>query len=147
MRVIAKKPMAIARLKGQQNTADLVGTVRFYQLSGGVLVEAEVVGLPPNASGFYGFHVHGGGNCGGTDFATTGSHFDGNSSIHPLHSGDLPPLLSCNGKAYMVVQTDRFSLRDILGRTMVIHSNADDFTSQPAGNAGEKIACGIITKM
>ena len=58
--------------------------------------------------------------------------------------GDLPPLLSCNGNAYMTVKTDRFKVKDIIGRTVIIHYRADDFRTQPSGDSGEKIACGII---
>jgi len=61
-----------------------------------------------------------------------------------LHEGDLPPLMSYSGKAYMAVITDRFMINDIVGKTLVIHSDRDDFTTQPSGNAGTKIACGEI---
>lgn len=147
MRIITQKPVALAQIKGDADSRDLIGTVRFYQRPGGILVEVDVVGLPQNTSGFYGFHIHAGESCNGAGFAGSGSHLNLKDTMHPLHSGDLPPLLSYNGKAYMAVMTDRFSLRDILGRTVVIHRNADDFVSQPAGNAGTKIACGIIEKM
>lgn len=66
------------------------------------------------------------------------------NQVHPKHAGDLPPLLACQGSAYLSVKTDRFCVEDILGRTVVIHSDPDDFHSQPAGNAGKKIACGVI---
>ena len=55
-------------------------------------------------------------------------------------------LLLCGGGAYLAVLTDRFSVADVLGRTVVIHSGADDFHTQPAGNAGTKIACGVIRR-
>lgn len=74
----------------------------------------------------------------------TGGHYDPRGGLHPLHGGDLPPLLSCGGRAYMAVLTDRFSIREILGRTIVIHGKADDFRTQPSGDSGEKIACGVI---
>lgn len=147
MRIVAKRPIAVARVRGDNNNKGLTGTVRFYQYPGGILVEANVVGLPENDSGFYGFHIHGGESCGGREFSASGSHLNFTSAAHPRHAGDLPALLSYSGRAYMTVMTDRFSLRDILGRTVVIHHNADDFRSQPAGNAGDKIACGIIEQM
>jgi Cu-Zn family superoxide dismutase len=56
-------------------------------------------------------------------------------------------LLWCKGKAFLSVKTDRFSVDEIIGRTIVIHSDPDDFHSQPAGNAGKKIACGVIQKI
>ena len=144
MQFINKKPRAVAVVRGDGGYADLSGTVRFYQMPGGVLIEADFIGLPGNRSGFYGFHIHTGGECDGDGFLGTGNHYSRSQAKHPMHSGDLPPLLSCNGRAYMSVMTDRFSILDILGRTVVVHSDADDFTSQPAGNAGRKIACGII---
>lgn len=55
-------------------------------------------------------------------------------------------MLGCGESAYMSVKTDRFSADDRIGRTVVIHSGPDDFHSQPAGNAGKKIACGVIRR-
>jgi Cu-Zn family superoxide dismutase len=52
----------------------------------------------------------------------------------------------CKNRAYLSVLTDRFNVSDIIGRTVIIHNMPDDFTSQPSGNAGEKIACGVIKK-
>lgn len=144
MRMIHAMPSAIAHIRGNGENAGLTGSVRFYQLPGAVLVEADVTGLPSNRSGFHGFHIHTGAVCEGEAFSATGGHFDRNRNPHPLHAGDLPPLLSFNGRAYLAVATNRFSVSDILGRTVVIHSEADDFHSQPAGNAGEKIACGTV---
>lgn len=144
MQFINKKPRAVAVVRGDELYSDIRGTVRFYQMPGGVLIEADFIGLPGNNSGFYGFHIHTGRNCGGEGFPESGGHISGFSKKHPMHSGDLPPLLSCNGRAYMAVMTDRISIRDILGRTILVHSGADDFCSQPAGNAGRKIACGVI---
>lgn len=115
------------------------GTVRFCPRQSGVMVVAEIIGLK---DGFHGFHVHEGTACTGEAFSNTLSHYG--SGSHPDHAGDLPPLLSCGGYAYLAVWTDRFRLRDIIGRTVVIHSRRDDFTTQPSGDSGEKIACGII---
>lgn len=103
---------------------------------------ADISGLP--ISGFFGFHIHEGGSCSGLQFSDTKAHYDPTNMAHPMHSGDLPPLLSATGRAYMAVLTDRFSIGQIIGKTVVVHSRADDFQSQPAGNAGEKIACGVI---
>lgn len=144
MQLLARRPAALAYMRGNRENFGLTGTVRFYQLPGGILVEADITGLPNNATGFYGFHIHEGANCGGTDFSATGGHLGSASSQHPRHAGDLPPLLSRNGRAYLAVVTDRFSLSDVIGRTVVIHADPDDFRSQPAGNAGMKIACGTV---
>ena len=144
MRLITQQPNAIAQIRGTKETAGIRGTARFYQFPGGILTEVDVSGLPNNGVGFYGFHIHSGGSCSGVNFASTGAHLNPTNAAHPHHAGDLPPLLSYNGRAYMTVMSDRFSLPDILGRTVVIHKMPDDFRSQPAGNAGEKIACGVI---
>ena len=136
---------AVAYLRGNKELPVLRGTVRFIQQRGGVLVVADVSGLPKK-DGFFGFHIHAGSSCTGVDFSETMGHFNPLGAAHPNHAGDLPPLLGCNGKAYMQVFTDRFSIQDILGRTVVIHSDPDDFKSQPAGNSGTKIACGEIRR-
>jgi len=66
------------------------------------------------------------------------------SYAHPHHAGDLPPLFGNNGYALSMFLTTRFSVSEIIGRTVILHSAPDDFTSQPAGNSGVKIACGVI---
>lgn len=131
----------VAYLSGEGN---IKGKVEFYPRPEGVLVVAQVMGLPENASGFFAFHIHEGENCQGDGFPQTGSHYNPKGLPHPKHAGDLPPLLSVKGKAYMQILTDRFTLKEIMGKTVVIHNKADDFNSQPAGNAGSKIACGVI---
>ena len=135
---------AVAQLKGGSLAPQLSGTVKFYQRPGGIIVEAQVFGLPYNKTDIYGFHIHTGESCTGENFSAVGMHYNPRSQEHPKHAGDLPPLFSCGGRAYLAVMTDRFSMREILGRSVVIHSAADDFTTQPSGNSGEKIACGVI---
>lgn len=132
---------AIARVKGKDGIS---GKVRFLQKSWGVLVTAEICGLPESDTVFFAFHIHEGNSCGGVDYADTRSHYNPCRVEHPCHAGDLPPLLRAGGSAYLQVMTDRFRVADVLGRTVVIHDKADDFTTQPSGNAGKKIACGII---
>lgn len=135
------RPEAMACITGE---GDLRGIVKFYRIPCGTLVVAEIRGLPQNDTGFHALHIHEGENCGGVDFANTGGHYNPGGEEHPRHAGDLPPLLSRDGKALLAVETDRFTPREIIGRTVVIHSCADDFHSQPAGNAGRKIGCGVI---
>ncbi len=135
---------AVADIRGNGNAPRLFGTVKFYEMKDFVLIEAIIDGLPPSKSGFFGFHIHEGESCGGIDFAETGGHYNPQGLAHPAHAGDLPPLILCDGGAFIAFATDRFKLKDIIGKTVVIHSNPDDFTTQPAGNAGTKIACGVI---
>jgi Cu-Zn family superoxide dismutase len=109
-----------------------------------VLVTAKVTGLLRD--GFYAFHIHEGGSCGENDFRGSGMHYNPTGAAHPDHAGDLPPLLSHNGKARMSVLTGRFRVDEIIGTTVIIHANPDDFTTQPSGNPGEKLACGVICR-
>ena len=143
MTVCPHRPDAVALIRGGSDFPDLWGEVRFYQKTKGVWVVAHIYGLPKNA-GFLGFHIHRGSLCAGADFAEADGHFDPEGVKHPDHAGDLPPLLSYGGEAYQAVLTGRFRVADVLGRTVVIHQNPDDFYSQPSGNAGRRIACGEI---
>lgn len=139
-------PFAAAAISGKRGSC-INGTVKFYSHEDGTLVVAEISGLPETEAGFFGFHIHEGGNCRGEGFANTGGHYDPSGEGHPRHAGDLPPLLNCGGWAYCAVLTGRFSAEEVVGRTVVIHSRPDDFHSQPGGNAGEKLACGVIRKV
>ncbi len=138
---------ATATVRGGKESPCIYGKVNFYQKSNHVLVEACINGLPETASGFFGFHIHEGTDCNGKDFANTANHYNPENSPHPSHSGDLPPLILCNGGTCLTVATDRFKVQDIIGRTVVIHNLPDDFNSQPSGNSGNKIACGVICRV
>ncbi len=139
-------PSAAAVLRGSALYPDLRGRVRFFQTDAGVIVWADISGLPQQdaCGAVFGFHIHEGMGCGGDDFSETKGHFNPSNCAHPYHAGDLPPLFSNHGSAWMMVLTNRFRLTEILGRTVVIHAKPDDFMTQPAGNSGMKIACGVI---
>lgn len=141
------RPEATAKILGGKAAPSLFGSVKFYEMGRNVLVVADVGGLPKTQTDIFALHIHAGGNCRGEGFPETGNHFDTAGKPHPSHAGDLPPLFSCGGRAFLAVLTDRFLIPDIVGRTVVIHSKPDDFITQPAGNAGEKIACGVIAAM
>lgn len=151
LQILSRRPQAKAIVRGSRAYPDLTGNVYFYQMAGGVIVAAQVTGLPESSTdspgSFFGFHIHSGFACSGTEedpFADALAHYNPHETPHPNHAGDLPPLLGNHGYALQVFFTDRFSVREILHRTVIIHSGPDDFTSQPAGNAGVKIACGEI---
>ena len=144
-------PDAVAEMKGSPEYPDIYGKVYFYQTDMGVVVSAEIDGLAvPSAdckNGIFALHIHSGNSCSGNasdPFANTLTHYNPKNCPHPYHAGDLPPLFSNNGYAWMKVLTNRFHISDILGKTILIHSAPDDFTTQPAGNSGTKIACGVI---
>ena len=147
MRNCKSCPDAVARINGGMDAPHLSGYVEFYQESGCVLVVARISGLPGDSeTGFFGFHIHQGRDCSGIGFSGTEGHYNPTGRAHPEHAGDLPPLIWCRGKAYLSFKTDQFSVSEVIGRTVVIHSGPDDFHTQPAGNAGKKIACGVIQK-
>jgi len=149
------RPNAFAIIKGDNDHPHIRGTVKFRQTPRGVLVSAEISGLPTRPGrlcegNVFGFHIHEGKKCSGDNsdpFADAMSHYDPNDCPHPLHSGDLPPLFGNRGYAQMSFLTDRFTVREIIGRVVIIHDQPDDFTSQPSGNSGTKIACGVIKPM
>ena len=118
-----------AQIRGEQG---IRGTVRFRQCQMGTIVTADISGLPESEKGFFAFHIHEDG------------HYNPDGNPHPRHAGGLPPLLYCDGKAWMSVLTDRFSVEEVIGKEVVIHEGSDDFFSQPAGNPGNPIASGVI---
>ncbi len=146
---------SFARIKGSPEYPQINGIVQFRQTDNGVLVTANIYGLPHNdspcESPIFGFHIHEGTSCTGNEddpFADAKSHYNPNNCPHPHHAGDLPPLFgNSGGYAFLSFLTDRFALNDVIGKTIIIHSNPDDFTTQPSGNSGKKIACGIIRKL
>ncbi|MCC8027237.1 MAG: superoxide dismutase family protein [Clostridium sp.] len=144
-------PSALAWVRGGEAAPALSGLVKFYETPyQGVLVEAEIFNLPnksaPGSSDFYAFHIHQNGDCSG-NFAHTGDHYNPSGQPHPFHAGDFPPLLGNEGYAWTAFYDKRFSIKDIAGRSVIIHSHTDDFTSQPSGDSGSKIACGVIEIM
>lgn len=148
-----QRPSALANLSGSGRHPQIRGQVRFYQTAYGVVVVVEIMGLPvsndPCASPIYALHIHEGNSCTGNasdPFTNVGSHYNPLACPHPYHAGDLPPLWNANGYAFSVCLTDRFTVDEILGRTVILHAGLDDFTTQPSGNAGEKMACGEIRK-
>ena len=137
---------AHAAICGGEGNPGLRGRMELTPCCGGTMVTVRVRGLPRSETGFFALHIHNGGDCGGEGFANTGTHLNPNRRDHPMHMGDLPPLMSCKGRAVLSVFTDRFRPEQVIGKTVVIHSGPDDFYTQPAGNAGIKIACGVIKR-
>ncbi len=144
-------PNAISQIKGNAKNPTINGTVEFYQLKNGVLVISQIFNLPQNSTGdFFAMHIHEANNCNENengDFEDS-KHFSKKEFLHPSHSGDLPVIQanSENGEAFSVNLTNRFFVSDIIGKTIFIHENADDFRTDPSGNSGKKIACGVIKK-
>ena len=142
---------AAAWIQGSENYPELEGYVLFYGIGNKTLVVSSLEGLKKEekecGGGFLGFHIHDGSRCAGTmadPFADSGMHYNPGSCSHPLHAGDLPPVLISDGKAFGAVLTAAFTPDEVRGRTVILHAQPDDFTTQPAGNSGAKIACGRI---
>ena len=131
-----------------------MGVVKFTAVEGGVRVTAQIKGLTPNSK--HGFHVHEYGDCSAADATSAGGHYDPQmtgrhglpGSDVPIHAGDFGNLSADeNGEATYDATMDTItiggSLSPILGRGVIIHAREDD-GSQPTGNAGPRIACGVI---
>lgn len=143
-----RAPAALAWVRGGSMFPAISGLVKFFQTPySGILIEAEFFNLPnisvPGSSNFYAMHIHEYGNC-SDSFMKAGGHFGATGSLHPNHAGDLPPLLANQGYAWMSFYDKRFTIENILGRSVIIHRNPDDFHTQPSGNSGPMIACGVI---
>ncbi len=153
-RILKRLPDAVAVIGGAPDNSMISGTVKFYQGNGGALAVADIFGLPvlQNAcqNGIFAFHIHSGAECRGNEtdpFLNAGTHYNPEGCPHPYHKGDMPPLFAANGRAFLAFLTDRFTVEEIIGKTVIIHSSPDDFTTQPSGNAGKKIACGVISRV
>lgn len=144
-------PTAYAYIYGSIKYPTIYGNLMLYEVPGGTLALAQVMGLPvsdtPCSSNIHGFHIHGGSVCNGSaanPFSDADGHFNPGNCPHPSHAGDLPPLFANQGFAWSSFFTDRFTAREVVGKVAIIHANPDDFTTQPSGNSGEMIACGEI---
>lgn len=147
--LLIKKPDGRAKIKGAAEYPNINGSVKFYQTANGVIVYAVISGLPKadEKCSFMGFHIHQGESCSGNaddPFADAKGHYNPENTRHPNHAGDMPALMNCGGRAILLFLTKRFSVKEIKGKTVIIHNMPDDFTSQPSGNSGMKIACGKI---
>jgi Cu-Zn family superoxide dismutase len=144
---------AVANLEPTQgNTAS--GTVSFAQSGDKVVVTARVIGLAP---GSHGFHIHEKGDCSSPDGMSAGGHFNphgkahGNPSMPDHHAGDMPMLVAdSSGVASLTAELDAVSVggtvADVIGKSVIVHKDPDDFATQPTGNSGARVACGVIRK-
>lgn len=134
----------------------ITGVVRFKNVPGGSWVYVDVNGLPPyqpapedgEPIGPHGFHIHEIGDCTVGDpqdpIQAAGEHWDPYNQPHGNHAGDFPVLFSNRGRATMGFFTDKFRPAQVVGRSVIIHENPDDYRTQPAGRTGRRLACGVI---
>lgn len=149
------RPYAVAYVRGSEVFPEIAGRILFFPAGErGVLVVANVRGLPVSPavceSNIFAMHIHENAACESAAhdaFHSAGGHLNPENCPHPAHAGDLPPLFAtANGSAWSAFLTDRFGIAEIIGKSVIVHRNPDDFTTQPAGGAGERIACGTIVK-
>ena len=142
---------ALSPTQGNQ----VAGEVKFDTVDGVVHVTGTITGLKPNSE--HGFHIHEFGDCSAPDGSSAGGHFNpaksehGQVSADPHHGGDMPNLKAdADGKATIdapvsnnvnIGKGDGF---DILNHAVIVHADADDYKTQPTGNAGGRLACGVI---
>lgn len=128
------------------------GTVSFKQEGSKVVVNARISGLTPGA---HGFHIHEKGDCSAPDATSAGGHFNpgGKAHGHPDHAdhhvGDMPQLMAdASGNATLTATLSGPTIGDgaanIVGRSVIVHAAPDDFKTQPTGNSGARVACGVI---
>jgi Cu-Zn family superoxide dismutase len=127
------------------------GTVTFTMVPEGIRIVADLSGLTP---GKHGFHIHEFGDCSSPDGASAGGHFNPSGSPHgsPMdqvrHAGDMGNIIAdASGKAHLEYVDSHMSFEgpnSILGRSVIVHAKEDDMKTQPTGNAGPRIACGVI---
>jgi len=152
---IAHAQSARAQLKDAQ--ANVVGTATLSELPGGVRVTLRVNGLKP---GEHGFHIHAVGKCESPDFTSAGAHFNPHGKQHGLanpdgpHAGDFPNLtVGADGTGSLDTIDSLVTLKEGLnslvrpgGTSLIIHAGPDDEKTDPAGNSGARVACGVIER-
>jgi Cu-Zn family superoxide dismutase len=150
---------AQAVLQPANDTPGFAGRVTFTRVGNQVRVVADVAGVTP--PGNHGFHLHENGKCerdtsgAGKDFTTAGGHFNPAGAPHACpdaaahHAGDLGNVvIAADGTGHLDVTTSALSLsgpNSVIGRSVILHAGTDDCTTQPTGNAGGRLACGVIT--
>jgi Cu-Zn family superoxide dismutase len=145
-------PHAVANLEPTQN-GKASGTVNFYQVGDKVRVLGKVSGLTPGRE--HGFHIHEAGDCSSGDGMSAKGHFNpmgkphGNPASTERHAGDMPALKADDkGNASIRADLDIMTVTpgsaSIVGRGLIVHADPDDYKTQPTGNAGARIACGVI---
>ena len=146
-------PAAVADLAPTKGN-DTKGSVAFTQSGERVTVVAEISGLTP---GGHGFHIHEKGDCTAEDATSAGGHFNPAGKPHAdpasrdRHAGDMPMLMAdAAGNARLTTTLDIVTIgggtADIVGRGVIVHKDADDYKTQPTGNSGARVACGVIRR-
>jgi Cu-Zn family superoxide dismutase len=149
--VSAQEPTKAIAVLHPASGSNVTGTVTFTKTADAVDVVADVSGLTP---GKHGFHIHEFGDCSAADAASAGGHFNPTHKAHGApdaaehHTGDLGNLeADASGKAHLTWKDKGMTMsgeNSIVGRGVIVHAKEDDLKSQPVGNAGGRLACGVI---
>lgn len=147
----AQEPTKAVAVLHPTKNSKVEGTVTFTKSADGVKVVADVAGLTP---GKHGFHVHEYGDCSSPDGKSAGGHFNPGKAPHaghdmtPRHVGDLGNIeADSSGKAHLELTDKMMTMsgeNSIIGRGLIVHEKADDLKTQPTGDAGGRVACGVI---
>lgn len=133
------------------------GSITFKLVDGKVHASGQITGLKPGSE--HGFHIHEKGDCSAPDGMSAGGHFNpgkqdhGNVATDPHHGGDMPNIkaddkgvATIDGPVSSNVNIGKGDDFDIIGRGLIVHADADDYKTQPTGNAGARLACAVINK-
>jgi Cu-Zn family superoxide dismutase len=153
---VAPEPISLDMVLTAKGKGNVVATINFTEVSGKTVLTGQFENLP---QGKHGIHLHETGDCSSDDASSAGGHWNPTNEAHgkwgvpPFHRGDIGNFeADKDGKALYEFGTDLWCigcgdpLRDIVGKSVIIHAGEDDCTSQPSGNAGARIACGVIPK-
>ena len=152
---LGNDPTATAELQPTAGNT-VTGKVHFMQHKHGMVkVSGQISGLKPNSE--HGFHIHEKGDCSSGDGMSTGGHFNPGGKPHGAHgkgehhAGDLPSLKAdANGVASFSFESTTIAVgrgaADVIGRGLIVHRDPDDYTTQPTGNSGPRLACAVIHK-
>jgi len=151
--LMTKTPSASATVLPTKDS-EVRGTVKFTQKDDHVIVSGRITGL---TAGAHGFHIHDKGNCTAPDGSSAGPHFNpgttkhGGPSADVRHGGDLGNIMAdASGVAEFTVKVAGISLgadeSSVVGRSVIVHAKADDLKTDPSGNSGARLACGLISK-
>jgi len=147
-----KRKKAVAAIESRSDS-HLTGKATFLEVNGKVTLRLRIRGAEP---GTHAVHLHENGDCTAPDGASAGGHWNPTHEDHgkwvrpPFHHGDIGNVeVGSNGKGTLILTTDLWTIggateTDVVGKGIIVHAKADDFTTQPTGNAGGRVGCGVV---